>query len=104
MADVTVKLTKSYENGFDGTRFDTVVMREPTYRDSHVDGLGLPAEWQPGPNGPALYIYRTVVAAYVDRLAIEPKAECLMKLSVVDAMRLEKAVRDFFIEPEAPKT
>jgi hypothetical protein len=102
MAETIVKLSKQYQ-AHDKV-FDSVCLREPTYTDSHVDGLGVPSEWQPGPNGPVLYIYRTVIAEYITRLAVEPTADCLSRLSVVDAMRLEKAVRDFFIEPETPAT
>lgn len=104
MANVEIKLTKSYENAFDSSTFDTVVLREPTYKDTHGDALGPPSEWQPGPGGPVLYVYRSVIAAYIDRLAVSPQAECLGKLSAVDAMRLEKAVRDFFIDLEVRNT
>ncbi len=102
MSDVPVKLSRQY-TAHDKV-FDSVRLREPTYTDSHIDALGPPAEWHSGPNGPVLYIYRSVVADYITRLAVEPTAECLTKLGVVDAMRLERAVLDFFIEPETPTT
>jgi hypothetical protein len=102
VGNVTVKLSRQYR-AHDKV-FDSVTLREPTYSDSHIDGLGVPAEWQRGPSGPVLYVFHTVVASYIERLAIEPTSECLTQIAVVDAMRLEKAVRDFFIEPEPSTT
>jgi hypothetical protein len=96
MANVTVKLSRLYDAH--DKAFDKVVLREPTYTDSHIDGLGVPQEWMPTANGMVLYTDRQAVASYIQRLAIEPTAECLTNISVVDAMRLEQAVIGFFID------
>jgi hypothetical protein len=98
VGNVTVKLSRQY-HAHDKV-FDSVTLREPTYTDSHVDGLGLPSEWQRGPSGPVLYVFHTVVASYIERLAVEPTSECLTQIAVIDAVRLERAVLDFFTEPE----
>lgn len=98
MAPVTVKLSRLYDAH--DKAFDSVKLREPTFADSHIDGLGHPQEWQPTPNGPILATYRKVIGEYINRLAIDPTAECLTGISAVDAMRLERAVLDFFIDPK----
>lgn len=102
MQNVTVKLSRSYENPHaGGTRFDSVVLREPTYSDVYASGLGRPFEFHPTPGGVMIVETRyQAIGEYIDRLAVEPPAECLSQLSAVDAMRLQRAITDFFREPE----
>lgn len=102
MPDTTVKLSRSYTAH--GKVFDQVVLREPTYRETHMEGLGKPKEWQATANGPMLVTYPMVVDEYLKRIATEPTYEHLSGLSAIDAGRLEKAVCDFFIEPTPVET
>jgi len=98
----TVELSQKYQ-GHDGF-FDRVVLREPTYKEIFVDGLGRPQEWQMGAPGKAMLLtFPDVVDAYVQRLAVEPEAEMLLGLGAVDCLRLEKAVCGFFQEPTKPE-
>lgn len=102
MARHTVELSQKYQ-GHDGF-FDRVVLREPTYKEIFIDGLGRPQEWQMGAPGKAMLLtFPDVIDAYVQRLAVEPEAEMLAGLSAVDCMRLEKAVCGFFQEPMKPE-
>lgn len=100
MSRVIVPLSKSYP-GHDG-EFSSIELREPTYRDIYIDGLGEPQQWQPGPNGqPVLITLPDVINAYVDRLAINPTAENLASLNVQDSQALAAKVKGFFmVEPE----
>jgi hypothetical protein len=95
----TVTLSRKY-TAFDKT-FDTVRLREPTYKDMYVSGLGAPEELQPTPGGG--YILLTnyeVISRYIDRLAVEPTSEHLDGLSATDGTRIAKAVSAFFREPK----
>ncbi|MFD1328295.1 hypothetical protein [Mycoplana ramosa] len=101
MANVTVKLSRSYQ-AHEGA-FDSVTLREPTYKDIFMDGLGEPQQWQPGPHGSAVLItLPDVVDGYVQKLAVKPTAEELTGLGARDAVALQKAVLDFFREPPEP--
>ncbi|MCF3642918.1 hypothetical protein LXM94_23410 [Rhizobium sp. TRM95111] len=103
MAKVTVALSKSYEAH--GKIFNSVVLREPTYADIFLSGLGRPQELQSGGNGKVMLLtYPETVDGYVQRLASEPPAECLLDLNAVDSMRVEKAICDFFLVPTSPAT
>lgn len=89
--------------------FDTVELREPTYRDIYISGLGMPFDWQPSPSGQMIRIeYPDVIDAYVTLLATAPTAECLGQLSAIDSRKVVNALFDFFIEtpktPDAPPT
>ncbi|MEO2038041.1 MAG: phage tail assembly protein, partial [Martelella sp.] len=90
----TVKLSKSYT--VNGTTFDTVELREPTYKDIYMDGLGKPFEWQTTPNGPVLLKLATVVDSYLQRLIKAPGYEFIHGLNAADSDRLEQAVIGFF--------
>ena len=97
MAPVTVKLSKSY--AVHDIVFDAVELREPTYKDIYMSGLGLPFDWQVGQGGNMVRIvYPDMVDAYIRRLARSPSAENLAELSAIDAARLVAALFDFFIE------
>ncbi|MFK0330706.1 hypothetical protein ACIQUB_06240 [Rhizobium sp. NPDC090275] len=76
--------------------FSEVKLREPTYSEIFMQGRGKPREWQPSPHGPVVVSYPGVVDSYLQELVVEPGYEFLSSLSVVDALKLEKAVLDFF--------
>lgn len=93
----TVTLSRKYT--VHGKTFDTVELREPTYKDVFMAGLGMPFEWQLSPNGSPMRVsYPLVVDAYIVRLATNPSAECLGELVAVDALKLEAALVGFFME------
>ena len=98
-----VKLTKSY-TAASGTVFDTITLREPTYKDVFMDGLGQPREWQPVPGGHALLTYPERVDGYAQRLIQAPGYEFIASLSAVDALRLEEAICAFFTDRTTPQT
>lgn len=96
----TVPLSRRY-SAFDKT-FDSVRLREPTYKDIYMSGLGAPTEFQP--NGQGGYVIITnykVIAEYIDKIAVDPPSECLHALSALDSEELEKAVISFFRRPKA---
>ncbi len=92
-----VQLSRSYTAH--NKTFDTVELREPTYKDIYMSGLGLPFDWQKGPGGGWIRIvYPDVVDAYISRLAVNPSAECIDGLSAIDCAKLVEVLFDFFIE------
>ncbi|WP_313194603.1 hypothetical protein [Shinella zoogloeoides] len=104
MANVTVPLSKSY-TGHDGA-FSSVELREPTFKEIYIDGLGEPQQWQPGPNGQLVLItLPDVINAYVEKLAVRPTADNLAQLNVQDSQALAGRVKGFFLaEPEPTKS
>jgi hypothetical protein len=101
VSKIILPLSRSYE-GHDGP-FSSIELREPTYADIFIDGLGEPQQWQPGPAGgqPVLITLPDVINAYVDRLAIKPTAENLTGLNARDSLALAAKVKGFFmVEPE----
>lgn len=103
MAPVTVKLSKSY--AVHNITFDTVELREPTYKDIYISGLGLPFDWQKSGGNMVRIEYPEVIDAYIRRLATAPTAEHLDGLSAIDAGRLVSALFGFFFEaPKKPPT
>lgn len=86
----TVKLSQSYTVG--STTFDAAEFREPKLADYRA--LGPIAERQ----GSVVVSYRDATWGYVDRLVISPAAGALSELSLRDALVIEGAVNDFFIE------
>lgn len=100
MAPVAITLSKSYTAH--GKTFDTVTVREPTYREIYMDALGKPQEWQPSSGGVPVHVtYPSVVDDYLKRLIVEPGYECVGELSAADAMALERAVCGFFHDTTA---
>lgn len=82
--------------------FDRVVLREPTYKETHMDDLGRPQDWQRTTDGsPVMVTYPSVVDAYLKRIIVEPGYDCISGLSAIDAMRLERAVCAFFLDTTA---
>lgn len=94
MADKTVELSKSYT--INGKSFDRIELREPTYHDIFVDGLGYPREIQPVKGGAALMVYPEVVDQYAQRLVIAPGYEFIHELNASDSKKLEGAICGFF--------
>lgn len=102
MPDTVVQLSRSYQNPFNGTSFNTVTLREPRYGDVFADGMGPPYELQPNGSGGAMVVtHYEVIRSYVERLVTAPDLGALTELSASDAMKLSKAVTDFFSEPAA---
>lgn len=98
-----VELSKTYSVG--GKSFSKITLREPTYQDVYMDGLGQPREWQPVPGGSALLTYPEKIDAYAQKLIVEPGYEYIAGLSALDARRLEEGICDFFTEQKAsPKS
>lgn len=101
MSRIVVPLSKSYDGH--GGPFTSIELREPTYKDIYIDGLGEPQQWQPGPNGTGVLItLPDVVNAYVDRLAINPTSESLAELNAKDSRALARRVIGFFQDDPAP--
>jgi hypothetical protein len=94
----TIELSREYAIG--GLKFKTVTLREPTYFDVYMAGLGKPFEWQFTPAGsPMRVVIPEVVAGYVSRIALSPPADCIREISAFDAVKLEDAICGFFTEP-----
>ena len=92
-----VTLTRSYEDGF-GSAFSEIRLREPTYKDIFMSGLGRPFEWQPGKEGAIYVSCPDVVAKYVERLLVAPDQHAAIgQIGAADSQRLERAVNGFFI-------
>lgn len=106
MGTVSVKLSRTYTAHEDV--FDTIVLREPTYKDICMSGLGKPQELQHTPSGPMVATYSGIIDAYVQRLLKSPGYECIGQLSAHDTLALEKEVCGFFlvskISPPSPDT
>lgn len=95
MVDKVVTLSRTYPAG--GKSFNSVTLREPTYNEIFMSGIGEPQEWQPVPGGHALLTYPERIDAYMHRLVIDPGYEHLSGLGTIDAIRLKDAVCGFFI-------
>ncbi|WP_421362952.1 phage tail assembly protein [Agrobacterium rosae] len=78
--------------------FDHITLREPTFKETHMAGLGVPQEMQPGPRGSTMLVtYPEVVDAYAQRLVVEPGYEYIADISAVDAMALQQEICGFFL-------
>lgn len=91
----TITLTRTYADGFDG-QFSKVRLREPTYKEIFVSGLGRPFEWQPGKEGSIYVSFPDVIAKYVERIAVSPEPAAIAQIGTADSLRLERAVLGFF--------
>ncbi|WP_312946333.1 hypothetical protein [Agrobacterium sp.] len=101
----TVKLSRTYHAGVENKAFDTITLREPTFADTHMSGLGKPQEFQPGPRGTNMLVsYPDVVDAYAQRLIVEPGYEYISRISALDALALERAICSFFLHTEQSGT
>lgn len=101
MPTITVPLSRSYE-GHEGP-FSSIELREPTYKEIYIDGLGEPQQWQPGTNGhPMLITLPDIINAYVDLLAVKPTSDVLGQLNPKDSKALARTVIGFFQDAPAP--
>lgn len=91
-----VELTREYSAH--GITFNKIALREPTYSEVHMQGIGRPFEYQPSKQGVVAVTYPTVVDEYVQKLIVEPGYECITGICAADALRLERAVCNFFTE------
>jgi hypothetical protein len=101
MSTTSVKLTKAYTSGAEPVTFDQVDLREPTYNEIFVVGIGEPRELQPVPGGAAFLVYPERVDQYLQRICVSPGYEYLHVLNAVDSLRLQNAVCGFFREEAA---
>lgn len=103
MPNITVELSRYYDDPHSGgIRFNTVELREPTYNDVYASDLGAPFEFHPTPGGGVMVETRyQVIGEYITRLAVRPTGESLTTIAAVDALRLQRAISNFFREPEA---
>lgn len=100
MVDRVLKLSRRYEAP-GAEPFDSVTLREPTYGDIFVSGLGRPVEWQPSRSGEIVRIvHADVIDSYVQRLLRSPAYGHVEALDAVDALALAEEVCGFF----RPKT
>lgn len=92
----TITLSREYDDGFEN-KFSHVKLREPTYKDIFMSGLGRPFEWQPGSNSAIYIAFPDVVAKYVERLLVSPdQYPAIGQLGADDSLRLERAIVGFF--------
>ena len=94
----TVTLSRSYTSN-DKT-FSTVELREPTYADVFMSGIGVPRDIQPVAGGGMAFLsYPERFDQYLQRLVVSPGYEHISGVAAIDALKLEEAVYDFFREP-----
>lgn len=94
----TVTLSRSYTSN-DKT-FSAVELREPTYADAFISGIGEPRDVQPVIGGGLAFLsYPDRVDQYLQRLIVEPGYEHIGSIAAVDALRLQGAIFDFFRDP-----
>lgn len=95
MGGKTIPLSRTYE-AFGGA-FNAIALREPTFED--LFALGEVQEWQPVPGGDGqmLITHDDRIRAYAERLAGKDAGK-LPQLALADAVRIKKAIIDFFSE------
>lgn len=94
----TVTLSRSYTA--DDKKFSTVELREPTYADVFMSGIGVPRDIQPVAGGGMAFLsYPERFDQYLQRLIVSPGYEYISGVAAIDALKLEEAVYDFFREP-----
>jgi len=98
MVGKPVPLSKKYE--VFGIAFDSLAVREPT--GVEYWSIGPIAEWQPTENGNVLVTHRDALRTYAERLVEVPgdttAPAVIGALSLADTLRIESAVKGFFIE------
>lgn len=98
MVNTEVTLTNTYEMP-GAVPFNKIVLREPRYEDIFPSGLGMPMEVQPGPQGSRMIVaYPVTIDAYLQKLVVSPGYDAVRMVGTVDAIRLQKAVCDFFMD------
>lgn len=94
MAEIKVPLSKEY-TAHEKT-FNEIILREPTYVEITMKGLGRPQEWQRTDTGHMLVTYPSVIDAYIKEILVSPGYEMISGLGTHDAIKLQDAVCDFF--------
>ncbi len=94
MADKVIKLSRAYE--VHGKSFDSVTLREPRYAEYIKTGDVM--ERQQVGDGAAIITYHDRIESYADKLLMSPEPGGLAELNLLDAMRVEQAIVDFFTE------
>ncbi|MBB4952763.1 hypothetical protein H4S14_000805 [Agrobacterium vitis] len=100
MAQKTIKLSRRYEVP-GGVPFDEVTLREPTYRDIYMSGLGEPRETHWVKDKPIVVTQYEVIDQYLQRLAVVPDYSAIAVLDAVDALAVGEAVCGFFTRSTA---
>ncbi len=97
-----IKLSRLYE--LHGTSFDTVSLQEPNA--SMFWELGNPQEWiRTEGDVLLLHTHEDVLGEYIDRCICQPFEDKALPIAAIDAIRVSKAMLNFFREPEkAPAT
>ena len=99
----TIKLSRRYE--VPGAEpFDSITLREATYNDLFLSGLGKPFDFQVAKGIPVRVAYPEIVDQYVMRLIKTPDYQSIGQIAAIDALKLEAAICDFFREPTGSKT
>ncbi len=94
----TVTLSRTYTAN-DKT-FSTIDIREPTYADVFMSGIGAPRDIQPVAGGGIAFLsYPERFDQYLQRLIVSPGYEYISGVAAIDALKLEEAVYDFFRDP-----
>lgn len=102
MADKTIKLSKRYEPPGE-LPFESITLREPTYKDIIMSGLGFPQELQPNGHGGSMVVtYHPIVDEYAQRLIVSPEYKDLVGLSFIDTKKLQDAICGFFLTAAPP--
>jgi hypothetical protein len=95
MAEVIVKLSRRYE--VPGQEpFDSIKMREPTYRDIFMSGLGAPRETHWSANGAVVITHYEIVDQYLAKLLKHPEYTDIAVLDAHDSLEVCNAVCGFF--------
>lgn len=95
MAGKTLALSRRYE-AF-GKSFDRIDLREPTFEDLFT--VGEVQEWQPVSGGGSMLLtHDDRIRAYAERLSGADAAAILPQLTLADALKVKRAVIDFFAE------
>ena len=89
----TVKLSRKYVVGSE--MFEAATFRDPVLADYRE--IGSPVIGVAG----AVARDREAIFAYVDRLVTSPAAGALQTLDLVDALKIEAGILDFFTEANA---
>jgi hypothetical protein len=103
MADRVVKLSRRYEVPGQ-VPFDSLTLREPTYRDIFMSGLGAPRETHWSNGGAMVITHYEVVDQYLEKLVKSPEYPAIAVLDAVDSMEVCNAVCGFFRKTVAETT
>lgn len=96
MAEKIIKLSQRYEPPGEKP-FNSITLREPTYQDIIMSGLGWPQELQPNGHGGSMVVtYFSTVDEYARRLVVQPEYKDLAGLSFADTNELQDAICGFF--------